>query len=196
VLYHSYNYTSKAIMEMHTQVTTNRAIEITLSNAVLKKFSCTPPRITLGITLGVALLIALSAFTNAMASEGVLHTKSHYSVERTVERAKRILEHHGFRVFGVIDHQDNAQQKNLSLPPTQLLVFGQVEAGTALMNQNRLIGIDLPLKLLVWQDDKRIVWISYSEPNFLQKRHAMESQSFIFDKMRGVLQDISSEAAE
>lgn len=144
----------------------------------------------------LAIAIATPALSDHQSSKGVLHSKSHYSVERTVERAKRILEHHGFRVFGVIDHQANAQQRDLSLPPTRLLVFGQIESGTALMNKNRLIGIDLPLKLLVWQDDKRMVWISYNEPEFLQKRHGLSAHYKIFQKLQSILQDISAEAAE
>lgn len=130
-----------------------------------------------------------------ISSRGTMHIKSHHSVEKTVERAKRILEHHEFRVFGIIDHSENATGAGLSLSPTKLLVFGNPKVGTALMEKNRLIGLDLPMKLLVWEDKSSVVWISYTTPDFLQQRHDLNEQRALFAKMRSVMQDISREAA-
>lgn len=130
------------------------------------------------------------------ASQGTMHIKSHHSVDSTVERAKRILEYHKFRVFGIIDHADNAKGAGLTLLPTKLLVFGNPKVGTVLMQKNRLIGLDLPLKLLVWEDSSGVVWISYTTPDFLEKRHTKNGkQRVLFKKMRTVLRDISREAA-
>lgn len=133
--------------------------------------------------------------TEAPVSGGMHHVKSRHNIADTVERAKRMLEHQGFRVFGVIDHADNARKAGLELPPTQLLVFGNPEGGTPLMHANRLIGIDLPLKLLVWEDAAGVVWISYNDAAFLQKRHRLDGQKQAFGNMARLLKDLGRASA-
>lgn len=131
----------------------------------------------------------------APVSDGMHHVKSRHNIADTVERAKRMLEHQGLRVFGVIDHADNARKAGLELPPTQLLVFGNPEGGTPLMRANRLIGIDLPLKLLVWEDAAGVVWISYNDAAFLQKRHRLDGQKQAFGNMARLLKDLGRASA-
>ena len=109
-------------------------------------------------------------------SEHTLHLKSKYSVELTVERAKRIAEHNELKVFGVIDHAKNAAEADMELLPTQLLVFGNLAVDTELIQANPLIGLDLPLKLLVWEDRDGVVWISYSSAEAMQKRHNLSDE--------------------
>ncbi len=133
--------------------------------------------------------------TKSPVSDGMHHVKSRHNIADTVERAKRMLEHQGFRVFGVIDHADNARTVGLELPPTKLLVFGNPEGGTPLMRANRLIAIDLPLKLLVWEDAAGVVWISYSDAAFLQKRHRLDGQKQAFGKMARLLEDLGRASA-
>lgn len=133
--------------------------------------------------------------TEAPVSDGMHHVKSRHNIADTVERAKRMLEHQGLRVFGVIDHADNARKANLELPPTQLLVFGNPAAGTPLMRANRLIGMDLPLKLLVWEDAAGVVWISYNNAAFLQKRHHLDGEKPAFSNMARLLKDLGRAAA-
>jgi len=74
-------------------------------------------------------------------------------------------------VFAHIDHSAQAAQVNLSLPPTDLLIFGNPKGGTPLMRSNQTIGIDLPLKALVWQDEKGTTWLSYNDPEWIVQRH-------------------------
>lgn len=133
--------------------------------------------------------------TEAPVSDGMHHVKSRHNIADTVERAKRMLEHQGLRVFGVIDHADNARKAGLELPPTQLLVFGNPEGGTPLMHANRLIGIDLPLKLLVWEDAAGVVWISYNDAAFLQKRHRLDGRKQAFGNMARLLKDLGRASA-
>jgi len=133
--------------------------------------------------------------TKSPVSDGMHHVKSRHNIADTVERAKRMLEHQRFRVFGVIDHADNARKAGLELPPTQLLVFGNPEGGTPLMRANRLIGIDLPLKLLVWEDAAGVVWISYTDAAFLQKRHRLDGEKQAFGNMARLLEDLGRAAA-
>jgi len=77
----------------------------------------------------------------------------------------------GLTVFANIDHAASAAAVGLSLLPTELLIFGSARAGTPLMQAARTIGIDLPLKVLVWQDEARKTWLSYSDPDWLAQRH-------------------------
>lgn len=153
---------------------------------------------TRGIVACAALLALFASAVTATdppTSDGMRHVKSRHAVEITVERAKRMLEHHGFRVFGVIDHADNAKKAGLELPPTQLLVFGNPEGGTPLMRANRLIGLDLPMKLLVWEDDDGVVWISYNETAYLQKRHRLDGHARRFAQIARLLEDVSRSMA-
>ena len=149
----------------------------------------------------VAWVAALALFAGAATAEsptsdGMRHVKSRHAVDVTVERAKRMLEHHGFRVFGVIDHADNAKQADLELPPTRLLVFGNPKGGTPLMRANRLIGVDLPMKLLVWEDGNGVVWISYNEAAYLQKRHRLDGHAKRFAQIAQLLEDVSRATAK
>ncbi len=138
---------------------------------------------------------AAPAAADTPVSDGLHHVKSRHNIADTVERAKRMLEHQGFRVFGVIDHADNASKAGLELPPTQLLVFGNPASGTPLMQANRLIAIDLPLKLLVWEDADGVVWISYNDAAFLQKRHHLGGHKQPFGNMARLLKDLGRASA-
>lgn len=159
------------------------------------------PPDSLRIRAGVAWVAALALLAGAVAggtptSDGMRHVKSRHAVEITVERAKRMLEHHGLRVFGVIDHAANAKQAGLELPPTQLLVFGNPKGGTPLMRANRLIAADLPMKLLVWEDADGVVWISYNEAAYLQKRHHLDDHAKQFAQIARLLEDASRATAK
>ncbi|MBO0757184.1 MAG: DUF302 domain-containing protein, partial [Bradyrhizobiaceae bacterium] len=72
-----------------------------------------------------------------------------------------------------IDHAAGAKEVGLALPPTQLLIFGNAKAGTPLMQSNQQIGIDLPLKMLAWEDASGKTWLSYNNPAWLAKRHGL-----------------------
>lgn len=128
-------------------------------------------------------------------SEGMHHVKSTHNIDLTVERAKRIIEHQELRVFGVIDHTANAKTVGLTLAPTRLLVFGNPVVGTELISANPLIGLDLPLKLLIWEDQAGIVWISYSTAAYLQKRHQLMEYTKYFMKMETLLEDLAKTIA-
>ena len=138
---------------------------------------------------------ALDAQTR-IESEHTLHVKSKHSVELTVERAKRIAEHNELRVFGVIDHAQNAADAGMELLPSQLIVFGNPSVGTELMNANPLIGLDLPLKLLVWKDQDGVVWISYSSAESMQKRHNLNEYTQQFRETEALLKDLAQAAGQ
>ncbi|HEY2618199.1 MAG TPA: DUF302 domain-containing protein [Acetobacteraceae bacterium] len=80
----------------------------------------------------------------------------------------------GMTVFARIDHAAGAAAVGLSLRPTELLIFGNARGGTPLMQADQTIGIDLPLKALVWQDASGSTWLSYNDPGWLAKRHKLD----------------------
>ena len=93
------------------------------------------------------------------------------SATETVERLKALLSQKKIQVFADIDHAAGAQQAGLSLRPTRLLIFGNPQAGTPLMQSRQTLGLDLPLRVLVWEDEAGKVWLTYHRPEFLAQRH-------------------------
>jgi uncharacterized protein (DUF302 family) len=106
-------------------------------------------------------------------SEGIVDTPSHHSVDQTVEKLKGILAGKGVTLFALVDHSGEAEKVGMKMPPTKLLIFGSPKAGTPLMLAAPSIAIDLPLKILVWEDAQGKVWVSYNSPAYLQERHGV-----------------------
>src|SRR6516164_546572 len=113
----------------------------------------------ISIVAGIFLLGA-----HAMAADGLTTIPSSYGPKETMDRLEAEIKAKGMTVFARIDHAAGAAQAGLSLRPTEVLIFGNAKAGTPLMQSNQTIGIDLPLKALVWQDADGKVWLSYNEP--------------------------------
>lgn len=102
---------------------------------------------------------------------GIVDVSSNHSVDETVERLKNILQTKGVTLFALIDHSGEAEKVGMKMRPTKLLIFGSPQAGTPLMLAAPRTAIDLPLKMLVWEDDPGKVWLSYNSPEYLQQRH-------------------------
>ncbi|MFZ0745985.1 MAG: DUF302 domain-containing protein [Terracidiphilus sp.] len=107
---------------------------------------------------------------------GIVDMPSKHSVEETVERLKGILEAKGVTLFALVDHSGEAEKAGMKMPPTKLLIFGSPKAGTPVMLAAPSIAIDLPLKILVWEDSKKKVWVSYNSPAYLQERHGVPEE--------------------
>jgi len=105
--------------------------------------------------------------------DGIVDVRSNHSVEQTVERLKTMLGMKGISLFAVIDHSGEAARIGMQMPKTQLVIFGSPKAGTPLMLAAPSIALDLPLKVLVWQDAGGDVWISYNSPQYLAERHGL-----------------------
>src|SRR6266403_4573531 len=102
---------------------------------------------------------------------GIIDVPSRYSVPETLARLHSILKEKGMTVFALIDHSGEAEKAGMKMRPTQLLIFGSPKGGTPLMIAAPSVAIDLPLKALVWEDERGKVWLSYNAPEFLQQRH-------------------------
>jgi uncharacterized protein (DUF302 family)/uncharacterized membrane protein YidH (DUF202 family) len=109
--------------------------------------------------------------TMGLSDKGIVDLASNHSVDKTVENLKRILETKGVNLFALIDHSGEAQKVGMQMQPTKLLIFGSPKAGTPVMLAAPSIAIDLPLKILVWQDKSGQAWVSYNSPAYLQERH-------------------------
>ncbi|MGB2604328.1 MAG: DUF302 domain-containing protein [Candidatus Sulfotelmatobacter sp.] len=110
------------------------------------------------------------------ADRGIVDKPSNHTVEQTVDRLKNILQAKGVTLFAVIDHSGEAEKVGMKMPPTKLLIFGSPKAGTPLMLAAPSIAIDLPLKILVWEDAQGKVWVSYNSAAYLQQRHGLPSE--------------------
>jgi uncharacterized protein (DUF302 family) len=113
---------------------------------------------------------------NLMAADGLTTLKSSHGPKETVDRLVAEVEAKGLTVFARVDHAAGAREAGLALRPTELVIFGNAKGGTPLMQANQAIGIDLPLKALVWQDASGDTWLSYNDPAWLAQRHGLGSE--------------------
>jgi len=104
-------------------------------------------------------------------NKGIIDKLSNHSVEQTVERLKTILQSKGVTLFALVDHSGEAAKVGMNMRPTKLLIFGSPKGGTPLMLAAPSVAIDLPLKMLVWEDDHGQAWVSYNSPEYLKDRH-------------------------
>jgi uncharacterized protein (DUF302 family) len=118
--------------------------------------------------------------------DGLKTIPSAHSVKDTIDRIEADVRAKGMTVFARIDHAAGATEVGLVLAPTELLIFGNARAGTPLMQAHQQMGIDLPLKVLAWQDAAGKTWLSYNEPTWLARRHGLS---------RGVEQIVNGMAA-
>ena len=107
------------------------------------------------------------------ADNGIVNNSSNHSVDETVQKLKGILQTKGVTLFALVDHSGEAEKAGMKMRPTKLLIFGSPKAGTPLMLAAPSSAIDLPLKILVWEDTGEKVWISYNSPAYLQDRHGL-----------------------
>jgi uncharacterized protein (DUF302 family) len=107
------------------------------------------------------------------SDNGIVNTPSSHSVDQTVEKLEAMLRAKGVALFALVDHSGEAAKVGMIMRPTKLLIFGNPKAGTPLMQAAPSSAIDLPLKILVWEDGQSKVWISYNSPEYLQKRHGL-----------------------
>ena len=108
---------------------------------------------------------------NSAAHSGIVSIPSQHTVSQIVEKLQGILRAKGITLFALIDHSGEAAKAGMKMPPTKLLVFGSPQAGTPLMLAAPSIAIDLPLKILVWEDNDRQTWVSYNSKDYLKERH-------------------------
>jgi len=110
---------------------------------------------------------------DAGADNGIVSKTSRHSVDETVGKLRRILQARGITLFALIDHSGEAEKVGFAMKPTKLLIFGNPKAGTPVMLAAPSSALDLPLKILVWEDAEGKVWLSYNSAEYLAKRHGV-----------------------
>ena len=123
----------------------------------------------------VASLLLAASLTIAHAADGLIAVKSPHSARATMDKFEAVAKEKGLNVFARIDHAAGATKVGKTLRPTEVLIFGNPQGGTPFMECAQSVGIDLPLKALVWEDASAQVWVGYNDPAWVAKRHAVES---------------------
>jgi uncharacterized protein (DUF302 family) len=109
-------------------------------------------------------------------NNGIVDKPSSHSVDQTVDKLKNILRAKGVALFALVDHSGEAEKVGMKMRPTKLLIFGSPKAGTPLMLAAPSVALDLPLKILVWEDAQGKVWVSYNAPDYLRERHKLPQE--------------------
>lgn len=124
---------------------------------------------------------------------GITSIPSNHSVDQTVEKLKGMLQTKGVKLFALVDHSGEAEKVGTKMHPTKLLIFGSPQAGTPLMLAAPTSAIDLPLKILMWEDAQGKVWVSYNAPAYLQRRHGIPEELL---QNIAVVETLATKAAE
>jgi uncharacterized protein (DUF302 family) len=140
-----------------------------------------------------AVLLFLLVALPASAADGVIALKSAHAPKATMDRLEGLVKQKGLNVFLRIDHAAGAAKIGKALRPTELLVFGNPQGGTPLMECSQSAGIDLPLKALVWQDGTGQVWLGYNDPAYVGARHGA-AQCPVVGNLAKVLDALAREA--
>jgi len=127
--------------------------------------------------------------------EGLTTVQSNFGPQDTMDRLEAEIKAHGMTVLARVNHAALAQQAGLALRPTEVILFGNPRGGTPLMQANQTLGIDLPLKALVWQDAVGKTWLSYNEPTWLARRHEVLGVEGAIAAMGLALGDIAAKAS-
>jgi uncharacterized protein (DUF302 family) len=144
--------------------------------------------------IAFSLLIVLAPA--AFAGTGLVTKKSAHSVAQTLNRLEKALKEKGIVVLARIDHAAGAKKAGMQLRATELLIFGNPKLGTPLMQSNQTIGIDLPLKVLAWEDERGQVWLTYNTPAYLADRHGITDRGKTLKKMSGALEKLTNAATK
>lgn len=138
--------------------------------------------------------VLLLASGVALADNGLVTKQSAFGVGETLDRLEAVLKQKGLTIFTRINHSEGAAKAQMTLRPTELLIFGNPKMGTPLMHSNQTVGIDLPMKVLAWQDAQGQVWIAYNQPSHIATRHAIADRADIVNKMTGALAKLTDKA--
>jgi uncharacterized protein (DUF302 family) len=138
--------------------------------------------------------VLLVSASMVVADTGLINVKSHFNVEKTAERFVGAATEAGLKVFNRIDHAAGATEVGKRLRPAQLIIFGSPKVGTALMTSDQRVGIDLPLKVLLWQDAEDQVWLSYNSADHVFNRFAINDRPKVKSNVSGVLDKLAKQA--
>ena len=137
----------------------------------------------------------MPASDSLVNAEGLTTIPSRFGPKETMDRLEAEIRTKELTIFARIDHAAGAAEVGLQLAPTNLIIFGNARGGTPLMQSAQTVGIDLPLKILVWQDAANNTWLSYNEPRWIAQRHGVAGVESTIDKMADLVAAIAREAS-
>jgi uncharacterized protein (DUF302 family) len=129
------------------------------------------------------------------ADSGQISIRSEYGVKVTLDRLEQVLNEKGMTIIARVDHASAAKKVGKALRPTELMIFGNPKVGTPLMQCGQSIAIDLPQKMLAWEDEQKQVWLTYNDPFYLAKRHGIQGCDEALRKVANALHNIASKVA-
>ena len=130
------------------------------------------------------------------ADIGLVDVRSQFSVAETLDRFEAAAKDAGLHIFARLDHAKGATSVGQQLRPTELLIFGNPKVGTEVMSSNQRAGIELPMKVLAWEDPEGVVWLSYTRPDYLFERFEITDRPEVEKKMSGALAKLSKAATQ
>jgi uncharacterized protein (DUF302 family) len=142
------------------------------------------------------LIISIISVTTAYAQEGMTTIQSEFSVEETADRLEIVLTDNGVTIFNKIDHQQGAIDVDMELSPTILFIIGNPKLGTPVMQCAQTAAIDLPQKMLIWENSEGVVQVGYSNPEFLKNRHSITGCDEVLEKIGDALHNFAISAAK
>lgn len=132
----------------------------------------------------------------AQAADGVINVQSMFKVQETADRMEGILKEKGMTIFNRLQHSEGAKKVGIELRDTELIIFGNPKVGSPLMKCQQSVALDLPQKALIWEDEENMVWISYNDPRYLEKRHKINGCEEVVVKIEKALAGIVQSAAK
>ena len=148
------------------------------------------------IRIFTSIFILMILVSVTYADSGMVSIKSSHSVKDTADRLVSALETKGMTVFNRINHAEGAKKVGKTLPPTELVIFGNPKVGTPLMICSRSVAIDLPQKALIWEDAQGHVWLNYNNPQYLAERHGITGCQEVLKKVAGALKNFAAAATK
>jgi uncharacterized protein (DUF302 family) len=142
----------------------------------------------------IFLLTLLASLATAQQNDGMLRVRSSREFSQTVTALDSAITAANLKIFAKVDHAANARGVGLDLPPTTVFIFGNPQVGTRLMQCEQTTAIDLPLKVLVWQDSTSAVWVGYEAPAKLSERHKVRGCQDVVDRFAAALAGLTAAA--
>src|SRR5687768_1358022 len=138
--------------------------------------------------------LLLASIATLQQNEGMVRVRSSRDFSETVRALDSVITAANLRIFARVDHSANARGVNLDLRPTTVLIFGNPQVGTRLMQCEQSIALDLPLKALVWEDSTKAVWVGYEPPARLAERHKVQGCREVIDRVNTALSGLTAAA--
>ena len=146
--------------------------------------------------VATALVGTLGFSQEGLAEQGMITIKSNHDVVTTGDRLESVLKEKGMKVFARIDHAAGASGIGEQLRPTELVIFGNPKIGTKLMQCAQTVGIDLPMKALIWEAEDGSTWLGYNDAHYMQSRHQIEGCDPVIEKVKGALANFAKAATK